>query len=85
MLSNLASSVAFAMASAIQSPSIFISSIAIPRLVIAGVPMRMPLGSKGVLGSNGTLFALQTMPARSSAEAASFPEMSLLVKSMRMR
>ena len=57
----------------IQSPNAFISSLPIPREVMAGVPIRMPLGSKGLRGSKGTLLALHTMPAVSKAFAATFP------------
>ena len=42
------------MTSAIHVAIFFISLAPMPRLVTAGVPMRMPLGSKGFRLSNGT-------------------------------
>ena len=38
-----------------------------PRVVSAGVPMRMPEGSIGLRSSNGIMFLLTVMPQRSSA------------------
>ena len=39
----------------IQSPSLSMMSLPMPRLVTAAVPMRTPEGSNGFRGSNGTL------------------------------
>ena len=41
-----------------------------PRVVRAGVPMRMPDGSSGGRVSNGIMFLLTVMPAASSAFSA---------------
>ena len=84
MAARAASSSRFSTTAFIQSPKRFISSAPIPRLVRAGVPIRIPLGSNGLRGSNGTLFALQTMPAASKARAACLPDTFLLVRSMRL-
>ena len=44
-----------------------------PRVVTAGVPMRMPLAVIGGFGSNGMAFLLTVMPALPSAASAAFP------------
>jgi hypothetical protein len=48
-----------------------------PRVVSAGVPMRMPLGFSGGLVSNGIAFLFTVMPASPSAFSASLPSMPL--------
>ena len=50
-----------------------ISGSRMPRVVRAGVPMRMPDGSSGGRVSNGILFLLTVMPAASSASSATLP------------
>lgn len=52
---------------------------------MAGVPIRIPDGSNGVRGSNGTMFLLQEMPAFSSAFSACFPVRPLDVMSINIR
>ncbi len=52
-----------------------ISASFMPRVVRAGVPMRMPLVTKGLWVSNGMLFLLTVMPASSRASSASLPVM----------
>src|SRR5262249_26317775 len=54
-----------AMASISASPS--------PRVVTAGVPMRIPLAVIGGFLSNGIAFLLTVMPARPSAASATLP------------
>ena len=44
-----------------------------PRVVTAGVPMRMPLPTMGGFLSNGIAFLLTVMPARPSAASATLP------------
>ena len=44
-----------------------------PRVVTAGVPMRMPLATIGGFLSNGIAFLLTVMPARPSAASATLP------------
>jgi hypothetical protein len=44
-----------------------------PRVVTAGVPMRMPLVTNGDCVSKGTVFLLTVIPARSSAFSATLP------------
>ena len=43
------------------------ASSSIPRVVTAGVPMRMPLGTKGLAVSKGIVFLLTVIPTWSSA------------------
>ena len=52
-----------------------ISGSFMPRVVTAGVPMRMPLVTIGPLVSNGMPFLLTVIHARSSASCASLPVM----------
>ena len=52
-----------AKASLIQPAIVFISVCFMPRVVSAGVPMRMPLGSSGGRSSKGILFLFTVMPA----------------------
>ena len=59
--------------SAIQPAMRVISGSFMPRVVRAGVPMRMPDGSSGWRGSNGIMFLLTVMPAASSACSAILP------------
>ena len=46
-----------------------------PRVVTAGVPMRMPLATIGGLRSKGMAFLLTVMPALPSAASATLPVM----------
>ena len=48
-----------------------------PRVVTAGVPMRMPLATIGGFWSNGIAFLLTVMPALPSAASATLPVMPL--------
>ena len=50
-----------------------ISDSFIPRVVTAGVPSRMPLVTIGLFVSNGIVFLLTVIHARSSASWASLP------------
>ena len=52
-----------------------------PRVVTAGVPMRMPEGFMGEPVSNGMAFLFTVMPTRSRASCASAPLMPLLRRS----
>ena len=56
-----------------------ISASFMPRVVSAGVPMRMPDGSSGLRGSNGIMFLLTVMPAASRACSACLPVTPLAV------
>ena len=56
-----------------------------PRVVRAGVPMRMPLGSIGLRLSNGIRFLLTVIPARPRAASAILPVRPLEVMSIRIR
>ena len=49
------------------------ASCFMPRVVMAGVPRRIPDGSIGFLGSQGIIFLLHDIPASSRAYSASFP------------
>ena len=49
-------------------------------VVIAGTPMRIPLGSMGFLGSSGIIFLFTVMPILSKAFSASLPVTPLLEK-----
>ena len=53
-----------------------ISGSPIPRVVTAGVPIRIPEVTIGLRGSKGTMFLLTVIPARSSALSANLPEVS---------
>ena len=50
-----------------------ISGSPMPRLVTAGVPMRMPLATIGGFLSNGMAFLLTVMPALPRAASATLP------------
>ncbi len=50
-----------------------ISGSRMPRLVTAGVPMRIPLATIGGFLSNGIAFLLTVMPAFPSAASATLP------------
>jgi hypothetical protein len=50
-----------------------ISASFIPRVVTAGVPMRMPEAIAGLFGSYGIVFLFTVMPTTSSAFSATFP------------
>ena len=52
-----------------------ISGSRMPRVVTAGVPMRMPLATIGGFWSNGIAFLLTVMPALPSAASATLPVM----------
>ena len=56
-----------------------------PREVTAGVPMRTPLVTNGERGSNGTVFLLTVMRARSSVSSATLPVSSLPRRSIIIR
>ena len=62
-----------------------ISSQPMPRVVKAGVPMRMPEGSIGLRWSKGIMFLLTVMPQRSSACSAWRPVVPSAVTSARIR
>jgi len=66
--------------SAIHWASCSLSGSLNPRVVIAGVPMRMPLAIMGGFGSLGTAFLLTVMLALPSAASASFPVSPCLTK-----
>ena len=53
-----------------------------PRVVIAGVPTRIPEVTKGLLSSKGTIFLFTVMSAFPNAISASFPDMFLFLKSI---
>src|SRR6185295_195842 len=59
----------------IRSPITSMSASRIPRVVTAGVPMRMPLATMGGFLSNGMAFLLTVMPALPSAASATLPVM----------
>ena len=71
--------------SSIKSATVRISDSFIPRVVSAGVPMRIPLVMRGDLSSKGTAFLFTVIPAASSASWASFPVAFLLRRSMSIR
>ncbi len=52
-----------------------ISSSFMPRVVMAGVPKRMPDGSSGGRGSSGSMFMLRVIPTLSRVVWAVFPGM----------
>ena len=56
-----------------------------PRVVSAGVPMRMPLGFIGGLVSKGMAFLFTVMPASPSAVSASLPSMPFAKTSTSIR
>jgi hypothetical protein len=56
-----------------------------PRVVIAGLPRRIPLVTNGLSGSNGTMFLFTVMSASSRSSSACFPVSPLLRRSTRMR
>lgn len=62
-----------------------ISASFMPRVVMAGVPRRIPLGSMAPRGSSGIMFLLRVIPALSSAAWASFPVRPFVVMSMRSK
>ena len=65
----------------IQSAMSSISASFMPRVVMAGVPRRMPDGSIGERGSKGTVFLLRVMPTSSRVSWAFLPVTPLLVRS----
>ena len=62
-----------------------ISGSRMPRVVTAGVPMRMPLVTIGGFVSNGIVFLLTVMPALSSAASATLPVRPFEVTSTSIR
>ncbi len=72
-------------ASSIQAASWGMCSSVRPRVVSAGVPRRMPDGSKGLRESNGTELKFSSMPARSRALAAGLPAIPFAVRSTSSR
>ena len=64
-----------------KSPICSISFSFMPRVVTAGVPIRMPLVTNGERVSNGTAFLLTVMRALSSVSWATFPVNSDLRRS----
>ena len=60
------------------------SSSSMPRVVMAGAPMRMPPGMSAEV-SRGTLFLLRVMCARSRMRSTLAPSMPLGRRSQRMR
>ena len=52
-----------------------------PRVVSAGVPIRIPEVTNGLLVSKGTVFLLTVIPAKSRASSAAFPVIFLLDRS----
>ena len=72
-MASAASSLGVASARMMSSPILSISRSPIPRVVTAGVPMRMPLAVIGGFGSNGMAFLLTVMPALSRAASATLP------------
>ena len=59
-----------------------ISSLPIPRVVIAGVPIRIPLVINGLRSSKGTIFLFTVIPAFSKAFSADFPVTFLFDRSI---
>jgi hypothetical protein len=73
-----ASSVSFSTlpsAREIRRPISSISGSFIPRVVRAGVPIRMPEATMGLFVSKGIVFLLTVIPASSRAFSATFPVM----------
>ena len=62
-----------------------ISSGVKPRVVMAGVPMRIPEVTRGGLGSKGMAFLFTVIPTASSLSSASFPVRPLGRRSTRKR
>ena len=62
-----------------------ISSSAIPRVVTAGVPIRMPLVTAGFSGSKGMAFLFTVIPAFSSPLSATLPVSPFGLRSTSMR
>ena len=56
-----------------SAPIRSISASFIPRVVIAGVPMRIPDAIAGLFGSYGMVFLFTVIPTASSAFSACFP------------
>ena len=56
-----------------------------PRLVTAGVPMRIPLVTKGDSGSLGMVFLLTVMYTSSSRCSSSLPVMPVSLRSISIR
>ena len=56
-----------------NSATVSISASAMPRVVSAGVPSRMPLATIGGCSSNGMAFLFTVMPARPRAASQTVP------------
>jgi len=56
-----------------------------PRVVTAGVPIRIPEVTAGLRGSKGTMFLFAVMPARSSEASAALPVVSRSTSESRKR
>src|SRR5699024_6400930 len=59
--------------STLISPTSVLSSVVIPRVVIAGVPRRIPLVTNGYASSNGIVFLFTVIPTSSSASSDCLP------------
>ncbi len=66
-------------------PMMEVSSFPNPRVVMAGVPSRIPEVMVGFSLSKGREFLLQVIPARSSASSALIPVMLKGLRSTSMR
>ena len=62
-----------------------ISGSPMPRVVTAGVPMRMPEATIGGFSSYGMVFLLTVMPAASSAASVTLPVVPAAATSSRKR
>jgi hypothetical protein len=80
---STASSAGASSTSAIRLATCSASISVKPRVVIAGVPRRMPEVTKGFCGSLGIAFLLTVMWARPNAASASLPVMFLACRSTR--
>ena len=85
MRARAAGSPAWVMAPSIHSAIEAMSAGPSPRVVTAGVPMRMPLVTNGDCVSNGTMFLFTVMCAAPRAASACFPVTPLLRRSMSIR
>ena len=62
-----------------------ISRFFIPRVVRAGVPIRIPDVTNGLLVSKGTVFLFTVIPARSRASSAALPVIFLFDQSTHIK
>src|SRR6476661_5521866 len=72
-------------ARSISSATRTISAVPMPRVVIAGVPMRTPLVTNGDWGSSGIVFLLTVIPASPSVFSAALPVRFLGLRSTSIR